>query len=594
MEIVLHGIGVSPGIAIGPALTFGVTALDVPKYSITNVKKEQRRFEEAVDELRTEWQRLHERTRETLGEQHAEIFKTQLMALDDPTMREDIARGIEEQKANAEHLVQEWFGRHAKLLEASDVPLFRERAADLVDVGRKLVSKLLKADLESLEKLEKPSVIVAHDLSPSDAAKLDVKNTLGIVTDASGPTSHTAILARAYEIPAVVGLRFVGSYALPGDMIVVDGTKGDVLIRPDTETLSRYRIRGEREARGRRALLAAEIKPSSTVDGVAIPTLANIELPIELAHSKRVHAQGIGLYRTEYLYLNRSTLPTEEEQYEAYAEAAQAMAPWPVTLRTLDVGGDKLVSHLQLGDETNPQLGWRAVRFCLERRDIFEAQLRAMFRASVHGNVQIMFPLISGLEELRRVKEIVREVCAHLERRGVPFKKSVPIGTMIEVPSAVAISEHLAKECDFFSIGTNDLIQYSLAVDRGNERIAHMYEPAHPAVLRMIHHAIRSAKSARIPCAICGEMAGDPLFSEVLIGLGISSLSMSAVSIPLVRAEISHIRYSLARRFAMRALKMGTAVDIREAMTRRSEQRKALDEYLQSLDLDEGGTVEAR
>ncbi len=583
MEVTIRGIGVSPGIAIGPALTFGVQAFDIPKYEVSDVEKELARFERAVIAVRGELERLYERTAEAIGEEHADIFKAHLMFLEDVTLREEVERRVASEKLNAEFLVGEWIARYTKIMTSVPDERFRERTQDLVDVGNRILARLLDAKLDGLEHLDRPSVVVAHDLSPSDAAKLDMANTLGLATDVSGPTSHTAILARAFEIPAVVGLKFVGSHALPGDSIIVDGSTGVVVIRPTEKTLARYQGEQKAEERTRKALLAAELRPSVTTDGHEVPTQANIELPIELSHSLKSKAQGIGLYRTEYLFLNRSTLPSEEEQYEAYSGVAKTMAPAPVTLRTLDLGGDKFVSHLHLAHEINPQLGWRAIRFCLERPDIFKAQLRAMLRASVHGNVQIMFPLISGIDEFERVRQIVREVQSDLEKRGVPFKKDIPVGSMIEVPSAVEIADLLAQHCDFFSIGTNDLIQYSLAVDRVNEKIAHMYEPAHPAVLRMIRRTLKAAREAKIPCAVCGEMAGDPVFTELLVGLGVSSLSMSAVAIPPVRTEIASIRYSQAKRFAARIMKMGSVAEIREAIHKRYTHRRAMDVYMRDI-----------
>jgi phosphotransferase system enzyme I (PtsI) len=564
-------------------LTFGVQSFEIPKFEVEDVDAELARFERAVIAVRGELERLYERTAEAIGEEHADIFKAHLMFLEDVTLREEVERRVAEEKLNAEYLVGEWIARYTKIMASVPDTRFRERTQDLVDVGNRILARLLNANVKGLDHLEQPSVVVAHDLSPSDAAKLDMTNTLGLATDLSGPTSHTAILARAFEIPAVVGLKFVGSHALPGDKIIVDGSTGVVVIRPNEKTLARYEEEQESEERSRKVLLAAELRPSVTKDGHKVPTQANIELPLELSHSLKTKAQGIGLYRTEYLFLNRATLPSEEEQYEAYSEAAKAMAPAPVTLRTLDLGGDKFVSHLHFAQEINPQLGWRAIRFCLERPDIFKAQLRAMFRASVHGNVQIMFPLISGLDEFLRVKAIVREVAADLEERGVPFKKRIPIGSMIEVPSAVEIADLLAKECDFFSIGTNDLIQYSLAVDRVNEKIAHMYEPGHPAVLRMIRRTIKAARAAKIPCAVCGEMAGDPVFTELLIGLGVTTLSMSAVAIPAVRAEIASVRYSQARRFAARIMRMGSVVEIRETLHTRYAQRRSMDVYMHDI-----------
>ncbi len=588
MEIALRGIGVSPGIAIGPVLPFGLNGFDVPKYQVEDKQAELQRFRDAMEAVRVDLKRLHQKTSQDLGPKHAEIFEAHLMVLDDITFHEDIENRLNEEGWNVEHLLEEFSGRYSRLLESVDDAQFRERTQDVVDVLRRIQGRLLKAEMESLEHLEHPCVVVAHDLSPSDTAKMDLENTLGVVTDLSGPTSHTAILARAFEIPAVVGLSNVGTQALAGDTVIVDGTRGDVILRPTDATLTRYATEKKRLEEERRALLMAEKDLRSvTLDGFEIPTMANIELPVEITHSKTAKAQGVGLYRTEYLFMNRASLPSEDEQFEAYAAVAESMKPAPVTLRTLDLGGDKFVSHLHLADEINPQLGWRAIRFCLERPDIFKAQLRAMYRASVHGRVQIMFPLVSGLDEFRRVKKMVKEVCADLERRSVPFDRNVPIGTMIEVPSAVVIADLLAAESDFFSIGTNDLIQYGLAVDRANEKIAHMYEPAHPAVLRLIRQAARAAAAARIPCGLCGEMAGDPVFTEILVGIGVDSLSMSAVSIPMVRAEVANIRMRVAKRFARRVLKMGSESAIKKLLYKRYKSRHTLSRVLGREDGDE-------
>ncbi|HQE82913.1 MAG TPA: phosphoenolpyruvate--protein phosphotransferase [Candidatus Hydrogenedentes bacterium] len=588
MEISLRGIGVSPGIAIGPVLPFGLTGLEVPKYQVEDKEAELRRFHDAMECVRVDLQRLHQKTAQDLGPKHAEIFEAHLMVLDDVTFHEEIEKRLRTEGWNVEQLVEEFIGRYSQMLDSVDDAKFRERTKDVVDVLRRIQGRLLKAEMESLEHLEHPCVIVAHDLSPSDTAKMDLENTLGVVTDLSGPTSHTAILARAFEIPAVVALGTVGTQALAGDTVIVDGGHGDVILRPTETTLGRYVAEKKRLEEERQALLMAEKDIRSvTLDGFEIPTMANIELPVEISHSKTTKAQGIGLYRTEYLFMNRASLPSEQEQFDAYATVAEAMNPASVTLRTLDLGGDKFVSHLQLADEINPQLGWRAIRFCLERPDIFKAQLRAMFRASVHGNVRIMFPLVSGLDEFRRVKNMVQEVRADLERRGVPFDPNVQIGTMIEVPSAVVIADLLAAESDFFSIGTNDLIQYGLAVDRANEKIAHMYEPAHPAVLRLIRQVVRAARAARIPCGLCGEMAGDPVFTEILVGLGIDSLSMSAVAIPVVRVEVANIRMRVARRFARRVLKMGSESAIKKLLYKRYKSRHTLSRVLGRQNNDE-------
>ena len=581
MEIALRGIGVSPGIGIGPALAFDVHTLDIPHYQTEDKAAELARFNKAVDAVRKDLKRLHHQTAKALGARHADIFKAHLMLLDDVTMREEIADRVIKEGHNVEFLLDDLIARYTKLLKTVPDPRFRERTTDLVDVGARILGKLMNRERASLERIETPSVVVAHDLSPSDTANIDVENALGIAIDVGGPTSHTAILARALQIPAVVGLRYVGTHVKPGDQIIVDGTKGYVFIRPDASTVQEYVAEKERVDLERIALIEIEeTRGSATLDGHEVPLMANIELPVEIPASLKVNTRGVGLYRTEYLFLNRANLPSEEEQYQAYAQVAAALKPRPVTLRTLDLGGDKFASHLQLAEEINPQLGWRAIRFCLERPDIFKAQLRAMLRSSAHGNVQIMFPLISGVDELRRVRVVFDEVRADLERRGVPFKKNIKFGSMIEVPSAVVIADMLAKECDFFSIGTNDLIQYSLAVDRVNEKIAHMYEPAHPAILRMIRYVTRAAKAANIPVSICGEMAGDPLFTELLIGLGIDSLSMSSVAIPAVHAEIVNARLSTAKRFASRVLTASTVQDVRALLEQRYKRKSALQHYL--------------
>ena len=591
MEIALRGIGVSPGIAIGPALTFNVQNLDVPKYTVDDPGAELERFDRAIAAVHRDLKRIYDQTARELGAHHAAIIQTHIAMVTDTTLRQEIQERLESEKVNVEYLVDDLIARYSTIIEKVDDPQFRERTSDLLDVGTRILGKLLNAELENLANLERPCVIVSHDLTPSDTANIDTVNALGIATDVSGPTSHTAILARALAIPAVVGLKYVGTHTLPGDIMVVDGTTGQVFIRPSESTLAKYAKEKSRQEEERRALLLVEGDgPCQTADEHPVPTLANIELPIELTHCRKSGAQGVGLYRTEYLFLNRSALPTEEEQYQAYAHVAASMRPLPVTIRTLDIGGDKFAHFMAEPREANPQLGWRAIRFCLERPDIFKAQLRALLRASIQGNIQIMFPMISSLEELDRAKSVLNEVKSDLERRSVSFKKDMKVGSMIEVPAAVSIADLLAKECDFFSIGTNDLIQYSLAVDRVNERIAHMYEPAHPGVLRMIQHTVRAAKAAKIPCSICGEMAGDALFTELLVGLGVDSLSMSAVALPVVRAEIASTHVTQAKRLAKRVLGMRTGEDVRHMLQQRFRGRRAMEIYLSHLDPKSPGT----
>ncbi len=570
METTLRGIGISPGIGIGPALVFDVSRFEVPHYAIQEAGPELQRLEKAIEETRHDLTQLYRQTAAELGQTHADIFNAHLVLLDDVAVRGEVTQRVESLEANVEYILQDLTQRYTKIMESIEDPRFRERTADLLDVVDRVMRHLLDAKRPDLTDLPRPSAVVAHELSPSDTAGMNVEQVVGVAMDLGSATSHAAILARALEIPAVMGLERASTQTEPGAMLVVDGGQGLVIVHPSEKTLAYYRSEQERQAGERRALQkAAKSGPCVTCDGIEIATQANIELPVEIAHCLEAHAQGIGLYRTEYLFLNRDTLPSEEEQYQSYSHAAKAMDPFPVTLRTMDIGGDKFVSHLSICEEANPQLGWRAVRFCLARPDIFKTQLRAMLRASVHGNVEIMFPMISGLEELRKVKAVLEEVKAELDSAGTDFDHAIRVGSMIEVPSAVAITKLLAKECDFFSVGTNDLIQYSLAVDRVNEKIAHLYEPAHPAVLRMIGWSAKGAAEAGISCRICGEMAGDPFFTELLVGLGVTSLSMSAIALPGVRATLRHLHVGEAQALAARALALGTSAEVRALLAGR-------------------------
>ncbi|MDK1020785.1 MAG: phosphoenolpyruvate--protein phosphotransferase [Candidatus Hydrogenedentes bacterium] len=577
IEIPLYGIGVSPGIAIGPARMFHVTALDVPASSIEDPAAELARFDEAVKKARVTLTALKEQTLDELGEKHAAIFQAHIDLLDDVALRPEVERRLNEEKLSVEYLVNDLIGRYTKMLGQVQDPLFRERSNDLLDVGRRILGYLLEEELESLEHLEEPCVIVAHDLSPSEAVNMDLTNTMGLATDAGGPTSHMAIIARAFQIPTVVGLRYLGSRIGKGDTVIVDGTKGSVIIHPREETLERYRSEKQRQEELRLALAEAATEgPSVTLDGKEIPTYANIELLAETHLSKRAKCQGVGLYRTEFLFINRASLPTEEEQYEHYRRIVEAMAPLPVTVRTLDLGGDKALPSVTAERETNPQLGWRSIRLCLDRPDIFKSQLRALLRASVHGEMQIILPMITGIDQFLEAKQVVEEVKEDLRQRGVPFDEELKLGSMVETPAAALIADRLAQVCDFLSIGTNDLIQYCLAVDRANQRTAHLYQPTHLSVLRLLEKTLSAAKAADIPCGICGEMAGDPVLTELLLGIGFASLSMSSISLPRVRAEIANIHLATAKRFARKVLKMSSASEIRALVEERYESRGTL------------------
>ncbi len=577
MEIHLHGIGVSPGIAIGPARMFHVTSLEVPPTPIEDPRAELARFDEAVAKARVTLTELKEQTLDELGEKHAEIFQAHIDLLDDVALRPEIERRLNEERLNVEYLVNDLIASYTKMLEQVQDPIFRERSNDFLDVGRRILGYLLEEESENLEHLEEPCVIVAQDLSPSEAANMDLPNAMGLATDAGGPTSHMAIIARAFQIPTVVGLRYLGSRIGKGDTVIVDGAKGSVIIHPREEMLERYRAEKQRQEDLRLALAEAATEgPSVTLDEKEIPTYANIELLAETHLSKRAKCQGIGLYRTEFLFIDRSSLPTEEEQYDHYRKIVEAMAPLPVTARTLDLGGDKALPSVTAENETNPQLGWCSIRLCLDRPDIFKAQLRAMLRASVHGDMQIMLPMITGVDQLLEAKQVIKEVKDDLRQRGVPFDEDIKLGVMVETPAAALIADRLAEECDFLSIGTNDLIQYCLAVDRANRRTAHLYQPTHLSVLRLLKKTLDAAKAAEIPCSICGEMAGDPVLTELLLGMGFASLSMSSVSLPRVRAEIANIHLATAKRFARKVLKMSSTSEIQALLEERYEGRGTL------------------
>lgn len=586
METVLRGIGVSPGIAIGSAVLAQNDRYEIPKYDVTDVAEELQRLDRAIAKTRTYLEGLRAKTALELGEGHADIFTAHLLLLEDVTILEELKRRIADEQLNVEFVLDDLSQHYAKLLAAVDDVHIQARTADVMDVMDRLQRNLLEADSAQPRAVSKPGILMAHDISPSDFITMDKEHLLGLALDSGSTTSHTAILARAMEVPAVMGLRRATAHVVQGTTVIIDGGEGLFIAGPTADTLAYYKEAQQRHIETREALrYVLDRGASKTRDGVAIPTMANVELPMELAPALRKSAEGVGLFRTEYLFLNRNTLPSEEEQYQAYRQAAETMHPAPVTLRTMDIGGDKFVSHLQISKEENPQLGWRAVRFCLERLDIFKPQLRAMLRASSLGNIQIMFPMISGLEELRQVKAVLRDVQADLQAEGIDYDRNLKIGSMIEVPAAVALTDVLSAECDFFSIGTNDLIQYSLAVDRVNEKIAHLYEPAHPAVLRMIKWTCNAATKAGIPCGLCGEMAGDPMYTEVLIGLGVTSLSMSSVSLPQVRAEISEIDSGEARALVEQIMTLGTASEIRALLAARYVERGSAEHYISRVSI---------
>jgi len=560
----LKGIPAAPGVAMGKALLFGSEAIAVPRRPIAEneISLELLRLEEALIKTRHQILDIQKRLSGELGQEHADILNAHLLVLEDQALREEIIHGLKGQLLNVEAVFNDVLQRHLKAFSRVEDEYLRERTADIDDVRRRVLRNLLNQQAITLAQLDEPAILVARDLSPSETAQMHKQHVLAFVTDIGGRTSHTAIMAKSLEIPAVVGLAVATRRIQKGEFLIVDGTRGEVVVEPDPPTIRHYELEQRRHQEVNRQLQHLKDLPAETLDHHTVILSANIELPDEVPSVIAHGANGIGLFRTEFLYLNRSDLPTEEEQYRAYATVAERLKPQPVIIRTMDLGGDKFLSPLQLPMEMNPFMGWRAIRFSLARPDLFRIQLRAVLRASTHGNLKLMYPMVSGLEELRRANEILREVQQELTREGIPFAERLEVGAMIEVPSAALMCDLLAPEVDFFSIGTNDLIQYALAVDRVNEKIAYLYEPTHPAILRLIKQTIEVGHAAKIWVGMCGEMAGEPTLSLLLLGMGLDEFSTSPVQLPIVKQVIRSVEYSFARSVVEQALRLRTGKEV--------------------------------
>jgi phosphotransferase system enzyme I (PtsI) len=564
----LTGISASPGIARGKAFLFLEERVSVPRYDIsgTQVESEYTRFIAALEKASAEVKALVSGRDETM-------FDAQLLMFDDPDLKQNVRASLQESRRNVEWVFLQIVEAMSGKLAQSENQYLRERTVDFADAGNRVLDHLLYTERTRLSDIREPSILVTNNLMPSDTLGLDRALVLGIAADAGGRTSHTAILARAAEIPAVLGLSDITRCVHTGDEVIVDGNRGTVIISPDEATRALYD--GRRQEWERSTVLLKELKdlPAETLDGKRLSIEANIEVPQEaegvLAHG----ADGIGLFRSEFLFIQPGHFPTEEEQLAAYTTVLTAMKGRTVTIRTLDLGGDKVAPGYHLTPDGNPLLGWRAIRFCLARPEVLKTQLRALLRASVHGSLRIMFPLISGPGELDRISEIMIEVKGDLAREGLPFRADVPSGIMIEVPSAAVTSDILAARVDFFSIGTNDLIQYTLAVDRGNEKVAYLYEPFHPGVLRLIRMTIENAHAHGIPVGMCGELAGDPLATVVLLGLGLDSFSMGPIGIPLIKRIIRSVGSMEAEAFVRTLTPMKSGQEIERAVRDWMEER---------------------
>jgi phosphotransferase system enzyme I (PtsI) len=561
----LKGIPASPGIAIGHAFIMdGNRAAAIAKEFVDpeEVPQQINRFEEALAKTRQEIVDVQKKIQQELGGEQAEIFNAHLMVLEDRTFIEEVIGRIKSEHLCCEYVVSTVLKKYIDAFSQIEDEYMRERTADVEDVGHRILRHLTGKQRQSPAELQKPVIVVAHDLSPSDTASMDRDHVLGFVTAIGGPTSHTAIMAKSIEIPAVVGVDKAIDLIRADDLVIVDGTSGRIIINPEPSTLDHYRELREKLRTLDEELLRSRDLPAETPDGHRVQLCANIELAGEIPSVMAHGADGIGLYRTEFFYLNRKDLPTEEEQYEAYRQVASSMAPHPVTIRSIDLGGDKFISALRIPREINPFMGQRAIRFCLARPDLFKVQLRAILRASVHGKIKLMYPMISGLDELRSANAILDEAKKELTAEKQPFDEKMEVGAMIEVPSAAMILDLLAKEVSFFSIGTNDLIQYSLAVDRVNEKIAYLYEPAHPAVLRLIRQIIQVAHENNVWVGMCGEMAGEPAFALLLLGMGLDGFSTSPVNIPRVKQVIRSVPTYRAKEVVKEVFRLATGKEI--------------------------------
>ncbi len=564
----IKGIDASPGVAIGKVFLYKEVEVVLSEVKVTDTKAEVERLLTGQKETKIQLEAIREKTRQKLGNEKASIFDGHITLLEDEDLVEEVKLKIEDEKKSAELALNEGIEEYCEMISNLDDEYLRERVADLRDISKRWINNILGIDIIDLGNLPANTVILARDLTPSDTAQMDLENVQGFVTEIGGKTAHSAIMARSLEVPAVVGTKEILSFVNTGDEIIVDALSGDVIIHPTTEDVEIYTAKRQKFIDEKTELAKLKDKEAFTTDGHRVDLWANIGGAKDVDGVLKNGADGIGLYRTEFLFMDNDRLPTEDEQFEAYKIVVERLTGKPVTIRTMDIGGDKALPYMKLPHEENPFLGYRALRVCLDRKDMFKTQLRALLRASAFGYLKIMFPMVINLEEVRASKELLEECKAELRAEGVKFDEEIKIGIMIETPATAFRAKHFAEEVDFFSIGTNDLTQYTLAVDRGNEVISRLYDTYNPAVLEAIRQAIEGAHAAGITISMCGEFAGDETATELLLGLGLDAFSMSASSIPKIKKNLINMSYAKSKELANEAMELRTADEIKARVMR--------------------------
>ncbi|MDP3386431.1 MAG: phosphoenolpyruvate--protein phosphotransferase [Eubacteriales bacterium] len=562
----MQGIAASPGIAIGKVYLFKKEILEIDFRPIeeNQIHREIARFEEAKHKTREQLEAIQKKLADNMSDEEVDIFSAHLLMVSDPTLSYSVERYIMVNRLNAEAALEKSINEIWEMFQGLDDEYLKERATDIKDVGTSMLYNLAGKEMASLSRLDSEVIVVSPDLTPSDTARMDSDKVLGFVTDAGGRTSHTAIMARSLEIPAVVGVRNATYLLKGGETAIVDGSSGIVYFNPTDEQLDYYYLLKESYSHNKHMLQELRNLPAITTDGRRVEMVANIGVPKDVKVALKNGAEGIGLFRTEFLFMDRATFPSEDEQFKAYKMVVEQMAGRPVIFRTLDVGGDKNLGYMDFPRELNPFLGWRAIRIGLDRPDILKTQLRAILRTSHYGCLRIMYPMIISVEEIRKANWILNEAKDELRKNNIPFNNNIQVGIMVETPAAALIADRLIEEVDFFSIGTNDLTQYTLAVDRGNETIAHLYQPMHPAVLKLIKMVIDASHKAGKWTGICGELAGEETAAVVLLGMGLDEFSMSAGSIPIIKKQIRIVSYEDAKNIADRVLSMSSSNEIAE------------------------------